>query len=474
MIFIKKHLKGCIVLAVVLYILIGALAPFAHYREISAATKTSVDVAHFFQDSETGERASILETGQSAWDARIRLLSRAQNRIILSTFDMREGQSTDDILSVILHKADEGVKVQILVDGLSGFLRMEGKPLFYAVSTHPNVEIKLYNPITLLFPWKLQGRMHDKYIMVDYQAYILGGRNSFDYFIGSYEQEHNSLDREVLIYNTRPNQPGSMAKLEDYFNQVWNLSCCKYFHEDESLACHPKVKEEKDRLKERYIYLTENYPEIFEDYDYEAATQPIEGVELVTNPTGIYGKEPVVFYTLTELMKQAEERVDIHTPYIVCNDYMYDKLAEVAAVVPDARMVINSIENGDNIVASSDYMRNKARVIDTGFLIYEYDGGTSSHGKSLTIDDSISVVGSYNFDLRSTYMDTEMMLVIKSQGLAEELQRNMGILEKDCRKVIDLQNYEVPEHVQVRPLERSRYVMMRIIGLVLWPFRYVI
>ena len=200
----------------------------------------------------------------------------------------------------------------------------------------------------------------------------------------------------------------------------------------------------------------------------------MDGVKLVTNPTGIYAKEPVVFYIISELMKGAGERVDLHTPYIVCNDYMYEKLAEVADDVQNPRMVINSVENGDNIVASSDYLWNKPSVIDIGFDLYEYDGGTSTHGKSIVIDDDIAIVGSYNFDLRSSYMDTEMMLVVKSPGLAAELQSNMDILERDCRHVVDAEKDEVPEHLNVTELPVGQYMIMRLIGLVLKPFRFVI
>lgn len=42
----------------------------------------------------------ILETGQSAWEERIHLIDKAEKRIVLTTFDMREGQSTEDVLSV--------------------------------------------------------------------------------------------------------------------------------------------------------------------------------------------------------------------------------------------------------------------------------------------------------------------------------------------------------------------------------------
>ena len=67
--------------------------------------------------------------------------------------------------------------------------------------------------------------------------------------------------------------------------------------------------------------------------------------------------------------------MDLHTPYIVCNDYMYEKLEEVADIVQNPRLVINSVENGDNIVASSDYLWSKPSVVDIGFdLLYRMIG----------------------------------------------------------------------------------------------------
>ena len=47
-----------------------------------------------------------------------------------------------DILAALLDAADRGVQVRILVDGISTSLRMEGKEVFYALSAHPNVELK--------------------------------------------------------------------------------------------------------------------------------------------------------------------------------------------------------------------------------------------------------------------------------------------------------------------------------------------
>ena len=44
---------------------------------------------------------------------------------------------------------------------------LEGNPYFYGLSSHENVEIKLYNKANPLKPWKMMGRMHDKYLIAD-------------------------------------------------------------------------------------------------------------------------------------------------------------------------------------------------------------------------------------------------------------------------------------------------------------------
>ena len=82
-------------------------------------------------------------------------------------------------------------------------------------------------------------------------------------------------------------------------------------------------------------------------------------------------------------------------------------------------MIINSVENGDNFVASSDYQYHKKDVVATGTKgLYSMTAATPPSGKSLVIDDDdLCAIGSYNFDLRSTYMDTELMLVIQSEEL---------------------------------------------------------
>ncbi len=480
--WIKKHWLLLLAASAVLYLVIGATAPFFHYKTITPETKAAFSADSFYADGPGVDRAMILETNESAWEERLRLMNLARERIILSTFDFRDGESPRDLLSVLLHKADDGVQVKILVDGFSGLVRMERSKLFYALSSHPNVEIKLYNPINLMAPWTSQGRMHDKYVIVDDFGYILGGRNTFDYFIGSYPTNSRSHDREVLVYNTahgtERSGDSSLSQVEQYFEGVWNLDVCRLFHDEEKLASQKGVVQMTDMLHKRYQGLEEACPELlgsgadalafYQDHTYEAGQ-----ITLVSNPTGIYGKEPVVFYTLTELMKQGSRDVAIHTPYAVFNQYMYDTMSQVNSQIP-VHMMINSVENGDNFFASSDYLRHRQNMADTGVSILEYDGGTSYHGKSVVIDRELAIVGSYNFDLRSTYMDTELMLVIQSPQLAGELDSLMASYEQDCRLLLPDGSYQIPDHVTVATVPLWKRAAWAVVGVVMQPFRFLI
>ena len=48
---------------------------------------------------------------------------------------------------------------------------------------------------------------------------------------------------------------------------------------------------------------------------------------------------------------------------------------------------------------------------------YELQAPRSMHTKAMLVDRDISVFGSFNFDMRSAYADTEVMLAVKSEPL---------------------------------------------------------
>ena len=49
------------------------------------------------------------------------------------------------------------------------------------------------------------------------------------------------------------------------------------------------------------------------------------------------------------------------------------------------------------------------------------------HAKSIVFDQEIAVVGSFNFNLRSTYLNTESLLVIDNKTIAQKLANDINL-----------------------------------------------
>lgn len=156
-----------------------------------------------------------------------------KKEIILSTFAFQSDESGKLILGALHDAADRGVHIRLLVDGMESWIDMEGNPYFYGLSSHENVEIKLYNKANPLKPWKMMGRMHDKYLIADGKRYILGGRNTYNYFLGDFPG-HKNYDRDVLVVCDEPEKENSVNQLLEYFETIWEQEDSGYFHDNKN------------------------------------------------------------------------------------------------------------------------------------------------------------------------------------------------------------------------------------------------
>lgn len=124
--------------------------------------------------TENSERIYCIDDNEEALIWRLRMIGNAKERIVLATFDLRADDSGSGILAALYHAADRGVQVQLLIDGIYQKLFLDGSKLFQALVAQENVEVRIYNPITLMNMFRLNYRMHDKYLIVDDRMYLLG------------------------------------------------------------------------------------------------------------------------------------------------------------------------------------------------------------------------------------------------------------------------------------------------------------
>lgn len=465
---ILKLIGKVIVVFAVSVIVVNVLAPIFQ-KDVTDQYKEKIAQTEFQSDQPGTERIRCIDDNEEALLWRLRMIGAAQESIELSTFDFRTDEGGLDVMAALYDAADRGVKVGILIDGIYQpiFLRNSNKS-FSTLCAHENIDVKFYNPITLNNIYHVNYRMHDKYILVDGRMYLLGGRNTTDIFLGELHKGSN-IDREVLVYNTENEKGESYQQLENYFEQIWNEKCAK--------LVEPSVKEkvctaQSEAFQNRYQTLMEKYGD-FTQYDaWTEGTYAANKITLLSNGTSAGGKGPGVLYAIEQLAAKGHE-VSIQTPYIICNRYMYLALSHIGENA-DLKIFINAVENGTNPWGCTDYLNNKSKILATGADIYEVMNDYALHTKAVLVDDNLSIIGSYNLDMRSTYLDTELMLVVDSRELNAQIKEQLEHYKEESIEVL-------PDGTEtVNPLYREQklnvmkkisYGALRILTI---PFRHLL
>lgn len=439
----KKHLFSLrslpigkiLLLFLLIYIALLAI-PYIQHKNVSVSYQKKFAKQSFYSDTAGTERVAYINDNTDALLYRLHMLDEAKDEIILSTFDFNADKSGQDMMASLLHAADRGVSVRI------------------------------YNPINLLKPWNLQARMHDKYVIVDQKMYLLGGRNTTNLFLGDYSRSKN-IDRELFVYETAENDSSSIRQLTDYFESVWALSDSKEY------TCKKmtkKIQSCKAKLENRYTSLKEKYPDAYSTWDYEALTLQTNKVSLLSNPIKSENKEPWMWYSLHQLMMQGEQ-ARIYTPYIICGKEMYQDLTELHEKNIPVEIITNDVASGANPWGCTDYLNQKKNIWETGARVYEFMGAHSCHTKAVLIDDRMSIVGSYNMDMRSTYQDTELMLAVDCPELNSIIQAEMERDKTYSKTMGNDSEYDYGENYHSKDLSFGKKIFYAILRVITIPLR---
>lgn len=442
----------------VIYLLFVAL-PYVPHKKVSAETKKNFRAADCYADTVGTERVAPVFTHEGSMEMHLRMLNEAKKKIIVSTYKILSDEAGRDYMAALIEAADRGVKVEILVNGINEMFYLKSNPYMQALAGHKNVAAYVYNPISLLRPWKIQASLHSKYTIVDDKCFILGGRNIFNLFMGDYGKKHNK-DSELLVYETGGVTGNSYRQLLQLHQQMMKLSDVKPYKVKKEDG---QVKKAAAELREREQYLRKQYPAVYRPYDWAAETVPANKVSLLSTPLEAENKEPTLWYYLMELAKSGK-KVSIYTPYIIAGPEMYEDLTALAKQTDSVDIITNAVENGANPFGCSDYMNQHKKIWATGVKVHEFSSPNSLHMKAFCIDDRMSVIGSFNMDMRSAYIDTELMLAVDSKELNQLLKADFDQTLTYCRTVQDDGTYQYNENYvrkEMRLSKRVIYTIMR-------------
>lgn len=459
----QKHILKWLGISLGVYLLYGVLtAILVPLPQKEAAGELWSQYEARLSTDASQERVRSIEDTDSALLWRLQLIESAEREVIFSTFDLRADGSGQDLMAALYGAAQRGVRVRVIVDGLNGFLHLQNSGVLRALAAEENVEVRFYDPIDLLRPWKLNYRLHDKYLIADGEKYILGGRNTNDLFLGSYQEEQN-IDRDLLVVSDG-GEGTSVSQLLSYFESVWS--------QPENRTITGKASSQTDALRERDAFLRSGFPEAFAAVDWEAETTAVARVSLFSGSPLAEDKAPELWDALVRLMAQGDD-VLLQTPYIICNHKMYDDLEQLAAS-RQVRVLTNAVENGANPSGCSDYLREKQNILSRGLDVYEVVCGQSLHTKTILIGDDLSVVGSFNADMRSAYLDTELMLVIESEALNAALRQESETYITQSRLALHDDGTEYGARFEETALPWAKRALYGVLSVVSRPVRHLL
>ncbi len=420
---IKTLLLGWLV-----YFLLSGVLLLAWPQPVSPEYKAVAEQNEYRSETTGPDRVVLLDDPQEAGLARLQIIDQAQHDLSIAYYSISNGDSANLFFAALFAAANRGVKVNILLDGLSHGLKGENKAVLAGFLLHPNIQLRLYEPFNPLLPWTLHNRLHDKFIIADEKTAIIGGRNIADkYFAPEGYDKTITNDRDIIVIKTGPADAGSaLEQMNSYFTRLWQHDYVRsarklLINQEQAVKKQAELQELLDQAKPDYAEL-----------DLMTDSLPTQKVSFIHNPITRLSKEPWCWYELTRLIKEAEGKVLIQSPYVIPARSMPDgyigrsDLADLDLVI-----LTNSISSTPNPLAFAGYLNHRQKILDQGIRIYEYQAEDSLHTKAFVFADDLLAVGSFNLDPRSAHLSTESLVLVHSQPAVEKLAQGLEVyLEK--------------------------------------------
>lgn len=403
-------------------------------------------------DGRSGVR--LISNGEEALAARLLIASRAERSIDAQYYLLHDDPTGHIFAASLLEAADRGVRVRLLLDDMynAGY-----DPMTAALDQHPNIEIRLFNPV-----WRDRGRiragltdfkrinrrMHNKSMTSDNAVTIVGGRNiGAEYFLA--KKEMNYADLDVLAVGPVVDQ------VSNSFDQYWNSRAAvpakvvigepaAYGIED----ARARLLELVDQAKQTPYAkaLVRKGKSSFSKDSFSLSWVPAQlYADHPSKVAGAESEDPVLASQLIPYFEAAENDVQVISGYFVPRSSGVKWMTELENRGVDVRVITNSLGSNDVDLVYAHYAKKRKSLLRGGVELYELrpdlnfvqhrgsaweHSRSGLHSKAFAIDDRYLFIGSFNWDPRSVNINTEMGILIDSPPLTKKaMQAVNGVLD---------------------------------------------
>jgi cardiolipin synthase len=318
-----------------------------------------------------GNRLTLLADGPSRLDALIALIEGARESLRFLYYMFMDDASGARVRDALIAAADRGVKVWLLVDGFGSTANMD----FFRPLTDSKVAFRIFSA---KYGRRYLLRNHQKLALADGRTVIIGGFNiSDDYFAEERTGGWRDLGLQV--------EGESVACLTRYFDDLFSWANTP----------HGRIRELRRLLHSHSV--TEGKL----DWLFGGPTRRLSPWARAVRRD----------------MRRAK-RLDIIAAYFAPSIGMLRRIAGVPRRGRARLLTASKSDNNATIAAArSTYWWLLKRKVE----IYEYQPA-KLHTKLFVVDDVVHI-GSANFDMRSLFLNLEMMLRVEDAGFAAEMRR---------------------------------------------------
>ncbi|MCG9745946.1 phospholipase D family protein [Shewanella sp. Isolate8] len=409
-----------------------------------------------------------LSSGVDAFVARLAIVDAASQSIDLQYYIYHDDETGRLLIWHLIDAADRGVRVRVLLDDLTTKTLDDGLIL---LASHPNIEIRLFNPsyertfrsFAMLTGFsRLNHRMHNKSLTVDNQITIVGGRNiGNEYFSKNDDVDFGDFDLLTI---------GDVVdEVSEQFDRYWNSEQVESVinlvppatSEMYQAAAKTMARNKQNFLHDEYLNRLE-LSELLTQITGKGLYWYWGDAQLLYDPPQKANRQDRQEWLLTDLsqfLARAREEALIVSPYFVPTEGGCQALIEAAKQGIKITIVTNSLAATDVLAVHAGYKAYRERLLENGIALYEVkvdinnrpsawkgSSRTSLHAKTFVLDRSSVFVGSFNFDPRSAWINTEMGLIVDQPRFAGEMVDEIEVSLKRSSYRLGLQQGELIWH----------------------------
>ena|SRR6266540_748942 len=352
----------------------------------------------------SGDAYTIHTNGDHAFPAMLAAIAAAKHRISFETYIYDKGQVGRLFTDAFARAARRGVEVRMVLDAI-GAKNID--PADIERLQDAGCQVGWFNKVASYTVGEANYRTHRNALVIDGGTAFVGGIRLADHWLLNTGKFNRWRDTQIEVRGP------AAIDVEAAFNQNWI---------------------ETGGVVEPDLLLHDPRP--------DSAARSI----VVWSSREAGANAMKLLYLLA--IASARTSLDIESPYLITDESTEWSLAEARRRGVKIRMLVE----GDVTDAKPVKFASRAayeRFMEQGIEIYEYQP-SMMHAKALTVDGTLSIVGSANFDNRSLELNDELNIAVFDKSLAGRLRSDFETDLTQSKK-LDLDEWRArAPHIRAR------------------------